>query len=71
MPWPRRSMAFIRLRSSDGGDPGDHSKPLNTPRSNGESASTTSACSRPSAISRPPKPEEQYYAMLDDMPMAA
>ena len=56
-PWLRRSTTFTRPRSSIGEARGAHSKPWNTPRSNGWTGSTTAGCSNPSAISRPPRPK--------------
>ena len=54
-PWPRRSTASTRPRSSIGVVHGDRLKLSNTPRSNGSTGSITADCSNPSAISRPQK----------------
>lgn len=55
-PRPRRSTVFIRQKLSNAEVHGDHLKPWNMPRSNGRTGSTIDASSRPSVISRQPKP---------------
>ena len=56
-PWPRRSTASTRPRSSGAGDPGARWRRLSSPPSTGWIGSTTAACSSPSATSLPPKPK--------------
>ena len=49
MPWPRRSSASTRRRSSERAAPGGTSRPWSSPRFSGSTGSTTAGCSNPSA----------------------
>ena len=67
----RRSIAFIRSRSSIAVVLGERLKPSNMRRSNGSTGSITADCSSPSATSRPQTLKQCYDVMTSKSAIAA
>ena len=71
MPWPRRSMASTRPRSSGGSVRGQVLRRWKWRHCAGSIGSTITASSAPSGIFPPAEPEANYYAAIENLDMAA